>query len=132
MTYSELLQKREWHQKCQEILDRDKLRCHDCGNIGFHNESGYLRLRSVAEFDELFPLWSYEGLTLAQYMDTCTSFSFEVIDKFRYKIPTDSISGSVQNVQLTQLYGKHTKYYSNSREQFCFSYRSIFSKHPFL
>ena len=120
MTYTELLQQREWHQKCQEILDRDKFRCQDCGNVGFHNESGYLRLRSVAKFDELFPHWSFDGQTLSQYLDACSCFSYEVIDKFLYEVLSDSINDIVQNVRLKKLYGKKTKYYSNIREQFNF------------
>lgn len=120
MTYSELLQKREWHQKCQKILDRDKFRCQDCGNIGFHNDSGYLRLSSVAEFDELFPHWSFDGQTLVQYLDVSSCFSFEFIDKFQYEILAEYINDTVQNVRLIKLYGKHTKYYSNSREQLRF------------
>ncbi len=34
MTYSELLQQKEWWSKCNEILQRDHFTCKDCGSVG--------------------------------------------------------------------------------------------------
>lgn len=53
MTYIELLQQNEWHQKCQEILDRDKFHCQDCGSIGFHGGC-HLPFNTFEDIDQLF------------------------------------------------------------------------------
>lgn len=50
MTYTELLTQREWFEKCNHILQRDKHRCQDCGNIGYHNSTVYVT-ESLDEID---------------------------------------------------------------------------------
>lgn len=52
MTYTELLTQREWLEKCNHILQRDKHRCQDCGNIGYHNSTVYVT-ESLDEIDAL-------------------------------------------------------------------------------
>ena len=73
MTYLELLQQNEWHQKCQEIHDRDKFRCQDCGCIGFHNKAGIIRLESIDELDTLFPNWAYDGQPISKIVTSLDS-----------------------------------------------------------
>ena len=52
MTYTELLTQREWLEKCNHILQRDKHRCQDCGNIGYHNSTVYVT-ESLDEIDRI-------------------------------------------------------------------------------
>ena len=52
MTYTELLSQKEWTEKCNHILQRDKYRCRDCGKIGFHNNTFYVT-DSLDEVDEI-------------------------------------------------------------------------------
>ena len=49
MKYIELLTQKEWHEKCNHILQRDKYVCQDCGCIGFHNDTIY----STESLDEV-------------------------------------------------------------------------------
>ena len=51
MTYTELLAQKEWNEKCNHILQRDKYRCKDCGKIGYHNDTFYVT-DSLDEVDE--------------------------------------------------------------------------------
>jgi len=68
MTYPELLQQNEWHQKCQEILDRDKFRCQDCGCLGFHSY-GYTLLNTLQDVDNLLSNWRFKDMLLSEYID---------------------------------------------------------------
>lgn len=54
MAYTELLEKKEWKQKCSEILNRDKFTCQDCGSIGYHNDT-FVTLYNVKLVDFIFP-----------------------------------------------------------------------------
>ena len=60
MAYKELLKEKEWHQKCQEILNRDKFVCQDCGRTGSHNY-GYSQLHSIHDLDKLLKNWRFRG-----------------------------------------------------------------------
>lgn len=42
MTYKELLQQEEWHEKCNAVLQRDKYTCKECGCVGFHSNTIYI------------------------------------------------------------------------------------------
>ena len=68
MTYIELLQQNEWHQKCQEILDRDKFQCQDCGCLGFHSH-GYTILRTLHDVDNLLRDWRFKDVLFSEYID---------------------------------------------------------------
>ena len=50
MTYSELLQQKEWWSKCNEILQRDHFICKDCGSVGFHNGGSFIKLDRIEEW----------------------------------------------------------------------------------
>ena len=67
MTYIELLQQNEWHNKCQEIIDRDKFLCHDCGRLGFHSDA-YCKLDSIADVDKILSFLRFNGLTLSHFL----------------------------------------------------------------
>ena len=41
MTYTEQLEQKEWYEKCNKILQRDKYTCHDCGCRGYHSNTFY-------------------------------------------------------------------------------------------
>ncbi len=114
MTYLELLQQNEWHQKCHEILDRDKFHCQDCGCIGFHNESGCLRLTSIEELNLFFPEWSVEGKTVSNFIGKLDTFEFERIDRFTYKHKY-IYRNSIQFLEIHKIYGKDTHSYRNPR-----------------
>lgn len=53
MTYLELLSQKEWTRKCNEILQRDKFRCCDCGCLGFHNGGNFMILDNIEEVDKI-------------------------------------------------------------------------------
>lgn len=42
MTYTELLQQEEWHEKCNAILQRDKYTCRKCRGVGYHRDTIYI------------------------------------------------------------------------------------------
>ena len=52
MTYAELLTQKEWYNKCNDILLRDKLTCQVCGSIGFHKNTIYVT-ESLDEVDKI-------------------------------------------------------------------------------
>lgn len=54
MSYADLLNEKEWLIKCNEILNRDNYKCHDCGCLGYHNGGNYLKLNNLEEVDVLF------------------------------------------------------------------------------
>ncbi len=68
MTYSELLLQKEWWLKCNEILNRDRYTCQDCGALGFHNENNYMKLSSVKELNELFGTCKIKDLSIAEFV----------------------------------------------------------------
>lgn len=121
MTYIELLQQNEWHQKCQEILDRDKFRCQDCGSIGFHNKAGAIRLKSIEELDSFFPNWEYNGLPLSKIVESLDSMEFEEIDTLKkYEQLLSIYQDAVQVVKIEKLLGKNTNYFNHPRANYNF------------
>lgn len=52
MKYRELLTQKEWFEKCNHILQRDKYRCQDCGSFGYHNSTVYVT-ESLTEIDSI-------------------------------------------------------------------------------
>ena len=52
MKYIELLTQKEWYEKCNHILQRDKYTCQDCGCIGFHEGTIY-STESLDEVDKI-------------------------------------------------------------------------------
>lgn len=67
MTYNELLQQKEWWQKCNEILSRDHYRCRDCGHLGFHNGYNYMKVNQIEEIDTLLNGWTFNGVTFSNF-----------------------------------------------------------------
>lgn len=49
MTYTELLQQKEWWSKCNQILSRDRFTCRDCRNIGFHNGGSFIKKYNASD-----------------------------------------------------------------------------------
>lgn len=93
MTYPELLQQKEWHQKCQEILDRDKFRCQDCECIGFHGDS-HLSFNTFLDIDKLFNLWIFNDESFSSCFEKTLlkSKRVEINDiKFELKGTNDGI-----------------------------------------
>ena len=67
MTYTELLQKEEWKEKSNEILQRDKYKCQKCGSYGFHNDTIYV----TDSFNEIVSMLSkdvLEGESLSELL----------------------------------------------------------------
>lgn len=52
MAYKELLTQKEWYDKSNRILQRDKYTCQDCGCIGYHNKTIYTT-DSIEEVDRI-------------------------------------------------------------------------------
>lgn len=115
MTYIELLKQNEWHQKCQEILDRDKFRCQDCGCIGFHNKAGVIRLKSIEELDSFFPDWTYNGQPISRIIESLDLIEFEKIDALKDKQLFSIYQDAVQVVKIEKLLGKNTDYFKHPR-----------------
>lgn len=67
MTYNELLNQKEWWQKCNEILSRDHYRCRDCGHLGFHNGYNYMKVNRIEEIDSLFKEWTFNGVAFSKF-----------------------------------------------------------------
>lgn len=67
MTYNELLLQKEWWQKCNEILSRDRYRCRDCGRLGFHNGYNYMKVNRIEEIDALLNGWTFNGVTFSKF-----------------------------------------------------------------
>ena len=67
MTYNELLNQKEWWQKCNEILNRDHYRCRDCGHLGFHNGYNYMKVNRIEEIDSLFKEWTFNGVAFSMF-----------------------------------------------------------------
>jgi len=76
MTYIELLQQREWHQKCQKILDRDKFRCQECGALGSHGNC-YYKFESLTDIDELLTNWQFKGMPFSEFVCELSCHRFE-------------------------------------------------------
>ena len=75
MTYTELLQKEEWTDKCNTILQRDKYTCHDCGCKGYHNDT-FMTFNSLEEVNKYFGKDFFEGESLAELKQRFTTQLF--------------------------------------------------------
>ena len=64
MTYTELLQQKEWWSKCNEILQRDHFTCKDCGSVGFHNGGSFIKLDRIEEMDSILKGWLIGNLAI--------------------------------------------------------------------
>lgn len=70
MTYSELLNQKEWWRKCNEILCRDRYTCKDCGSLGFHNRGNYIKLDSLKEAGAILKHWFLEGKSFSEFFNS--------------------------------------------------------------
>lgn len=61
MTYTELLQQKEWWSKCNQILSRDRFTCRDCRNIGFHNGGSFIKLDRIEDLNSMLYNWHFNG-----------------------------------------------------------------------
>lgn len=68
MSYSELLQKREWIEKSASIIQRDSFKCQKCGSIGFHNISMCI-CKDSQELDGFFDGWTFNGLPFSAFIE---------------------------------------------------------------
>lgn len=91
MTYSELLQQKEWHQKCQEIIDRDKFRCQDCGCLGFHSH-GYTLLSSLHDVDNLLVDWRFKDKLFSEYIENIAKRDSLQMEEFEMHIESQNDS----------------------------------------
>ena len=67
MTYSQLLQQKEWWSKCNEILSRDHYTCKDCGSVGFHNGGSFIKIDNIEEMDAMLKGWLFNGTLFSQF-----------------------------------------------------------------
>jgi len=68
MTYTELLQQKEWWSKCNEILQRDHFTCKDCGSVGFHNGGSFIKLDRIEEMDSILKGWLFNGTIFSKFL----------------------------------------------------------------
>lgn len=68
MTYNELLLQREWWEKCNVILGRDKFICQDCKCVGYHNDSSFIELSSFAELDPILKNWRINNMSISDFI----------------------------------------------------------------
>lgn len=69
MKYNELLCTEEWNCKCDEILDRDRYTCKDCGCIGYHNGGNFMKVSKLEELDSLFKGLLFYGMPLSKFLN---------------------------------------------------------------
>jgi len=79
MTYNELLGKKEWWLKCNEILSRDHFRCRDCGCLGFHNGKNYININCMAEMDYILDEWRFKGKRFSDFINNPPKSAFSKI-----------------------------------------------------
>lgn len=93
MTYNELLQQKEWWQKCNEILSRDHYRCRDCGHYGFHNGYNYMKVNQIEEIDTLFNGWTFNGVAFSKFWTDIPSGNPHQIKEIKFEKECDSNDG---------------------------------------
>ena len=80
MTYTELLTKPEWFQKCNEILNKDKFTCQVCCSIGYHNNHSFMSFDNIEDIDSklgdiLFPNFSFHELFKFMTDNLCKNYN---------------------------------------------------------
>ena len=80
MTYTELLTKPEWFQKCNEILNKDKFTCQVCGSIGYHNNHSFMSFDNIEDIDSklgdiLLPNFSFHELFKFMTDNLCKNYN---------------------------------------------------------
>lgn len=111
MTYTELLSQREWTEKCNHILQRDKYRCRDCGKIGFHNNTFYVT-DSLDEVDEILNEKVLIGDKFSSLFEQTLKGSIECSEKsgkiFKlpvfWKLYTDVKPSSINTLENVNMY----------------------------
>ena len=93
MKYIELLTQKEWHEKCNHILQRDKYVCQDCGCIGFHNDTIY----STESLDEVARFINEEILLGDKFSNLIeqTFSGYTECDKIDIKFYVDSSGNKI-------------------------------------
>lgn len=113
MAYKELLKEKEWHQKCQEILNRDKFVCQDCGCLGFHNESGYLVLDNVYCLDYVLDRWQLQGKGISKFIDDIPEFRLENLGNIKYIDDSEGIEELYHKIRLCKQSKEGTNYFKS-------------------
>lgn len=67
MTYTELLSRKEWPVKCNEILNLAHYKCNDCGCLGFHNGGNFLKLENLNEIDEFLKSYTFYDRSFSSF-----------------------------------------------------------------
>ena len=68
MTYSELLQQREWIDKSASIIQRDAFRCQNCGSIGYHSMS-FCICKDSRDLDHMFEGWKFNNHSFSTFIE---------------------------------------------------------------
>lgn len=74
MSYIDLLNKEEWFERCNDILQRDKFCCQDCGQIGYHNMNCDIELESLDELSNLLDNNNLLDISVAEIFDKINNF----------------------------------------------------------
>ena len=85
MTYNELLNKKEWWSKCNEILGRDQYTCKDCGCLGFHNGNSYAVINDMDAIDSILSSWKVDGKSISEFCASLTDYDLEHFDDVNLK-----------------------------------------------
>lgn len=93
MTYNELLQQKEWWQKCNEILSRDRYKCRDCGCFGFHNGYNYMKINRIEEIDALLNGWTFNGVVFSKFWADIPTKKPYQIKEIKFEKACNSIDG---------------------------------------
>ena len=103
MTYNELLQQKEWWQKCNEILSRDHYRCKDCGCLGFHNGYNYMRVNQIEELDTLLDGWTFNGVAFSRFWADIPTREPNIVEGIIFEKKCNSIDGiNIYNLNLVE------------------------------
>lgn len=101
MTYNELLLQKEWWQKCNEILSRDRYRCRDCGCLGFHNGYNYMKVKRIEEVDALLNGWTFNDVAFSKFWADIPTRKPHAIKDIKFEKECNSIDGvSVYDLNL--------------------------------
>lgn len=119
MTYNELLNKKEWWSKCNEILGRDQYTCKDCGCLGFHNGNSYAVINDMDAIDSILSSWKIDGKTISQFCANLSDYDLEHFDDVKLK-NLETVGEADSYLLHFRLFDKDSKYFRGQPRGFSY------------
>lgn len=86
MVYTDLLKQKEWQQKCNIILNRDRFKCKDCGHVGYHNgNESFLVVDSIDDVEDLLGDWRLDGFSISLFLSMAHKYEFDCFTNVELK-----------------------------------------------